>query len=248
MKRSRCVGWIAVSGAAFTALAIGVPQASAQTRHIGVSTLRVNATSTAAAGYVITTAPASASASESFKVPALSCTATPNSGIALTAVIATTIGTTASDTLGAVFAVCDTSTGTTPVYEAVVVVNGSQTVATFVPKAGDKINIAATETATSAKASVKDVTQAKSFAKSAPAGGTNSAVLDGMLALLNGTTQLPVPNFGTAHFTSGKIDGTTVSAAHAIAVDMKTSGGILQIHTGALSTTGNAWSEIFKHT
>jgi hypothetical protein len=250
MKRS--LGWIALSGAALTAVAMGMPQASAQSRHVGVPTLRVvNPTTTQAAGYAIQGAavPASASASDSFKVPALNCTTTPGSGVGLAAVIAT--GTTAapSATFGAVFALCDTSTGTTPVYEAAVVVNGTQTVATFAPAVGDKISVAASETATSAKAMVKDVTQAKSLTKSAAVGATNMAVLDGMVAVPNGTTLMPIPNFGTEHFTSGKIDGTTVMAAGAFAVDMKSSGGVLQIHTGALNaTTGNAWSEIFKHT
>jgi hypothetical protein len=43
------------------------------------------------------------------------------------------------------------------------------------------------------------------------------------------------------------VDGVTPKAAGAVAVNMKTATGIVQVRTGALNTTGNAWTEVWKH-
>jgi hypothetical protein len=47
-------------------------------------------------------------------------------------------------------------------------------------------------------------------------------------------------------FSAGKEGGKTVRAAGGVAFDMKT-GTLVQIHTSVLNTTGNKWSEIFRH-
>jgi hypothetical protein len=56
----------------------------------------------------------------------------------------------------------------------------------------------------------------------------------------------PMANFGTLSIRSAEIDGVSLKAEGAVAVDMAT-GGILQVATGALSAKGNAWDEVFQH-
>jgi hypothetical protein len=127
-----------------------------------------------------------------------------------------------------------------------VVVNGTATQARYTPAPGNKLAFSVTESATASKAVIKDVTLGKSLAKSGT-GASNSQVMNGIDSLVNGTAQLPVPKFGRATFSAGKMDGKTVKAAGAIAVDMQTAAKVLQIHTGVLNTTGNGWIELFKH-
>jgi hypothetical protein len=69
-----------------------------------------------------------------------------------------------------------------------------------------------------------------------------------MFANASGGSGTPlIPNFGTATFRSAKVDGKTPEAARASAYNMRTSGRVLQIATSALNTSGDGWSEIFKH-
>jgi hypothetical protein len=126
--------------------------------------------------------------------------------------------------------------------------NGASTLATFTPAPGDVIKVKTKESATSAKVSLKDITQAMAASSSATSGATNSDILDGVDSLVDSTSgaQLPVPAFGTVHFTGGKIDGTTVGASGATAFDMNATGSQLQIKTSAL-TGGNAYTEKFVH-
>ena len=241
----RYIGSIAVSGAALTALALGVQPASAQTASIGGLTLgAANGTSTGQAGYFVTKAPASASASEKFTVPKLTCTST-LSGIAIGSLIFTGSGATASFTAAALFAECS---GGAPAYAAIVAVNGSATQGTFTPAVGDVIKVSVSGSKTAAKATVTDVTKSKHVSASAATGATNALVLDGIDSLVNNAgTQLAIPNFGKEKFKVGMEDGKTVMAAGGVPVDLKTSAGVLKIHTGALNTAGNVWKEIFKH-
>lgn len=144
-----------------------------------------------------------------------------------------------------VFAGCD---GGAPFYEAVTVLNGTQTATSFTPAPGDVISAKTKESASSAKVTLKDVTQAMTATASATAGATNSAILDGVDSLVDSSTgdQLAVPDFGTVHYTGGKIDGTTVGASGATAYNMNATGSQVQIKTSAL-TGGNAWTEKFVH-
>ena len=244
---NRRIAMTGLAGAAAALLGLGLPLQSAiaapapHLLHLALA-IPANSTSTAQAGYAVTTVPASSSAFAKFKVPAITgCTGT-------TTVTGISTGvfdfSSTSGTFASVFVVCNAGT---PLYQATVFVNGVQTAATWVPAPGNLISVSVSMSATASRATVKDITLNKSLSKSATAGATPAAVIDGMDALVSGTTQLPVPNFGKIAFSAGKIDGVTPKAAAAFAVDMKTSGGILQIHTGTLNVAGNGWSEFFKH-
>jgi hypothetical protein len=243
MKRG--IGWLPVSAAAVMTLSLGIPQASAQTSHeAGFAAAAPNGTSPGQAGYFLTGPPASASASVKFKVPKVSCGAT-RSGVAFGAVIFTTSGTTTGSEL---YLLCK---GGSAAYQAVIVVNGTTPamVGDFTPAAGDEIATSVTESATSARAVFKDLTQGRTVSESATSGGQNAFLLEGADSLLNSDTgtQLPVAKFGTESFTTGKQDRVPVKVAGGTAVNMQTSGGVLQIETGALNAGGGAWREVFKH-
>jgi hypothetical protein len=136
-----------------------------------------------------------------------------------------------------------------PSYQAAVVVNGALKVGSFTPAVGDVMFASVSESTTAGKALLKDITQAKAVLAIAATGATNSYVLDGVDTLINDATgnQLPMPNFQTEHFSACTEDGTTVQAAGGAAVDMQTAAGVRRIWTDALSSTGNGWSEDWKH-
>jgi hypothetical protein len=201
-----------------------------------VSLSAANMGSPVQAGYFVTAPPTAASATDTFKVPILTCDTT-LSGIALGSFIFT-IG--SSFSLASVFATCQEGAA---VYYGVLAVNGAITFTTFSPTAGDRVDATVSESATATKVTLKDVGQSKSETVTG-IGATNELVEVGIDSLVNSiNAQLPVPELSTVKFTAAGVDGTTPKAATVLGVDMKTSTGVLQIKTGALNATGNAWSE-----
>jgi hypothetical protein len=239
MKRG--LGWFPASAVVLMTLAIGIPPASAQLQPAGATSLTPgNATSLGQAGYFVTSPPASASASVKFRVKNVKCTAT-RSAVALGSVIFTADAATAAE----IYVQCINKVAS---YQAVVVVNGVRKPATFSPKVGDVIVTSANESATSAKAQVRDLTAAKALTASAGTGATISYVFDGVDTLLNSDgAKIPDPNFGTIRFTAGKEDNTAVGASGAVAVDQQTSTGILKIQTRTVGPAGTSWQEVFEH-
>jgi hypothetical protein len=99
---------------------------------------------------------------------------------------------------------------------------------------------------TATKATLKDVTQAKSVSKTG-VGGTPGEVLDGITNVPSmAGTPLPIPKFAPVTFSAAKLDGKTPKAAGAVALNL-VKGKTVQILTGALNATGNGWTETFKH-
>jgi hypothetical protein len=235
-----------ITGVGFTLLALGMPVASAQPRPDGgVSLSSSTPSSPGQAGYFVQNPPASASASDRFRAPKLACTST-RSGVGIGSLVITSSGSTSLVTGASLYAQCISGVAH---YRAVVEVNGVLKEATFTPARGDVITASVTQTASSATAVLRDETKRQSVSSSARRGAQTTFVIDGVDTLLSNATglQLPIPNFGSEHFTNGLEDGATIKAAGGFAVDMQTSGGVLQIQTGPLSTTGKAWSETFVH-
>jgi hypothetical protein len=220
---------------------LGMPAAHAAGAS-GLSLL-TNPTATGQAGY-LASAPASASVSATFKVPAVTGCGSTQTGVAPAVIVFTSTNIAAA---AGVFVECS-GTGTTATYAGELLVGGKGVVTSFVPKAGDTIHVSVSSSATATKATLKDVTQGLSKSISGT-GATNADDFAGMdtVDVTSGTTttQLPVPNFGKDKFSAGKMDGTTVKGAAAVAYNLK-SGSDIQIATGALNATGNGWAEIFK--
>jgi hypothetical protein len=202
-----------------------------------------NSTTTGQAGYFVLKPPKSSSATDTFKVPTVTgCTSTAKA-IAPGAYIFTATTVTGAEV------VVGCSSGA-PVYFGELTVNGAGTATVFTPKPGDTIVATVSVSATASKATLKDVTQAKSKTISAAVGGVPADVLVGMDSLVNSSNvQYHVPKFSTVTFTAAKEDGKTPKLANAVAYNMQTSGGVLQILTSALKTTAlNSFTETFKHT
>ena len=233
-------GAVVVAAGAGLGVIAAAPAASAATAHPLTGHLAaVSAPSTSMAGYVLASPPASASASDKFKVPTVTCPSTGTYGIGLGAFLFTSLGLTG----GEVTAECSSGTA---VYTAQWLEHGVSGGA-FTVAAGDVIKAQASQTATTTNASIVDFTKHIGSVFSSNVGAANSAVLVGINALVSATTQLPVPPFGRSRFAVGAIDGGTVLASGAVAYDMNATTHLLQIHTGALSSTGTAWTEFFRH-
>ncbi len=202
-----------------------------------------NQKSTFVAGYVLSPAPASASAATTFVVPTLTCPASGTLGDAPGALIFTGSGSSASLSGASVFLVCQNGTA---FYQASAVVNGVGKAVAVSVAPGDSITISVAVNATRTAVTFSDTTQ--SFTKKFKGvGATPSAVLDGIDSLDSGTTQLPNANFHTIAFSASKIDGQTLAAAGAAAVDEVNSANVLQIKTSALDATGQKFTETYKH-
>jgi hypothetical protein len=119
---------------------------------------------------------------------------------------------------------------------------------TFTPHPGDLISVTVSVSKIATIAAITDVTQATSQSQSGP--GASNVSLVGVGVEADGTSGTPayLADFGKLRIFKAAIDGVTPMAAGAVAVNMKTyNTGILQVRTGALNTTGNAWNEVWKN-
>jgi hypothetical protein len=232
----------ATAGVAIAAL--GLSASPAHAAHGTPFAPLANLQSQGIAGYLLQPAPASSSASTSFTVPGLICPASGLLGIAPGAFVFSGTGTSA--TLSGAFVLLICQNGAT-FYQADVIINGGQAVLSVAVAKGDKITTSVAVTAVKTSVTFKDTTKAfkQTFIGS---GATPAAALDGIDSVQDSTgKQLRVPNFGNIAFSSSTIDGKPLSTAGAKAVDMVTATHVLQIQTSTLGTTGNTFSDTYKH-
>jgi hypothetical protein len=205
----------------------------------GFHFLGMNATSTTQAGY-LESSPATATVVDKFTVPTVTCSSTTFQAVELSAIVFASSTAQPPNGAGVVIA-CQNGS---PFYKGQFLVNGSGTfINAFTPHPGDAIKAVASVSPSSTKLAVKDKTQGKSSSMAAP-GATNLKAFWGVESLFSGTT-LPVPNFGTANFTKGSVNAATVQASGGVAYDLKLT-TVVDVQTGVLNATGNAWSEVFK--
>jgi len=234
----RTVGLVGFGMATVMAVGLTAPAAGAAGNSVAAP---ANAESTQLAGYV-GTAPAAATSTTTFTVPALKCTAA-LAGVWEGAFVISTKGALIGT---GVFLTCQKGKA---VYFGILQPGGTKTYqTTFTPAVGDSIVVSTSVSATSAKVSLTDVKQKKAGSVTGT-GFANLANVDGMVALVNTTThaQLPVPSFGTISYSAASENGKSLTAGKAVAVDMATAAKLLQIQTGALTGAGNAFTETFKH-
>jgi hypothetical protein len=235
----------AVATAAVVIIGAGVTTATAHAATgLAPGIHAANLKSSVAAGYLLNPAPASATANTTFVVPTLTCPASGTQGDAPGALIFTGSGASASLSGASVFVVCQNGTA---FYQASAVVDGTGKMVAVSPAPGDSITISVSVTATKTGVTFSDTTQ--SFTKKFKgAGATPAVVLDGIDSLVDNTnTQLPNANFHKISFSASKIDGQTLAASGAKAFDMVSSAHVLQIKTSALDSTGQKFTETFKH-
>ena len=234
---------LAVSGAG-PALAGNGPAAGFS----GVANIRfgtVNATSTGFGGWVFG-AKSAKSVTAEFKVPTLKCTST-TSGVAPSSALLTGSSSAAKVSAATVLLVCQSGA---PLFIPAVIVNGTETNGTQVVHAGDLMKATVTTSSTATAATIADLTAGHTFSfKKSGTGGTSFEELVVDSAAANGSTQLPVVNFGKISYSLASVSGKAIgTVTPRTGVNMQTSGGTLQILTGAITGTAkNAFLTTFKH-
>jgi len=248
----KVVAGIAVLGSLLLAVSGAVPAFAGNgptVRFSHIAGIRLastaSATSTAFAGWVFG-AKAAASVTAQFKVPALKCTTT-TSGIAPSSAMLTGSSTAAKVSVATVLLACS---GGKPIAIPAVIVNGTETNSTHVVHTGDLMQATVTASATATTATIADLTAGHTFSfKKSGTGGKSFEELIIDNAVAQGTTQLPVVNFGKISYSKGAVGGKAIgTVTPRTAVNMKTSAGVLQILTGAITgTPPNAFTTTFKH-
>jgi len=243
---------IAVLGSLLLAVSGAVPALAGNGPSAGFSHVTgfrfagtANATSTGLAGWVFG-AKAAASVTAEFKIPALKCT-TVTSGVAPSSAMLTGSMTAPNVNVASVLLVC--SKGAAIAIPAVTV-DGTETNGTQAVHAGDLMKATVTTTATTTTATIADLTAGHTFSfKKSGKGAASFQELIVDTAVNQGTTQLPVANFGKISYTKCAVGGKAIGiVTPRTAVNMQTSGGVLQILTGAITGTGsNAFITTFKH-
>jgi hypothetical protein len=113
--------------------------------------------------------------------------------------------------------------------------------------AGDVIKLFTQVTTTGTTVKVTDVTKTITEKLTGPGASASNAYAGDSDWLDSSEFELPVPSFGTLTFTHCHIDGTPLAGWNPTAYQRVNSSGVLEIATGALSSTGTAFPTKFKH-
>jgi hypothetical protein len=225
---------IAITALGVVAL-IGLPSV------VATAAAPTNASSSSYAGYLLTyDVSAQADVGGDFVVPELTCSSD-EQGLFIGAVVYTAEGMSESG-------IETTCAGGTASYDAAIYFNGFSAVSdASVPVGADVfVHVIEEVGGTHIVFQVHGKggwtligTRSSGFAPTSALAGVTGVDSDGV--------QLPIPQFAKIHFGPVKEDQTTPAAAGAVAVNMSTSGGVLQVKTGPLNSNGNRWTETFKH-
>ena len=203
------------------------------------------ATSTGFGGWVF--APKAAkSVTAEYKVPKLKCTSV-MTGVGPIVVFATGKSTAANFNAAGLIMECSSGK---QVMEAAVVVDGVAKAGTLPPLVGDLIQVTITSSTTKTTATTKDLTKGHTFTVTKSGKGAaplSEQIIDDSLA--NGSTQVPLANFGTNTFTSGAVSGKAIgTVTPRTAVNMQTAKKVLQIQAGPITgTKKNMFTNTWKH-
>lgn len=195
------------------------------------------------AGYQANVARGSATSSAAqYKVPKLSCT---SAARAITPVAGVAVNNFATYSAAFVFVGCRSGKA---VYFPSLVINGTETDYTTTRlSAGDVIKVFTKVTTTGTMVKVTDVTKAVTKKRTGPGASANAAYAGDSDWVTSTHTLLGVPNFGTLTFTHCLIDGTALAGRNPTKYQRVNSSNVLQIATGALSSTGTSFPTQFKH-
>jgi hypothetical protein len=203
------------------------------------------ATSTGFGGWVF--APKAAkSVTAEYKVPKLKC-GSAASGVGPIAVLTT--GTSSAQTFNAAGLLMECNGGK-QVMQAAVQVGAKAKGGTVPPVVGDLIQVTITSSTTKTTATVKDLTKGHTFTVTLSGKGAASVqelIIDD--ALVNGTKQVPLANFGTNTFTSAAVSGKAIgTVTPRTQVNMQTAKKVLQISAGPITgSKKNMFTNTWKH-
>jgi hypothetical protein len=251
LARFRMLALAVTVGAAAVAapvLGLAVPAQAAAGGHGGGGLAGAHARALAVinsdhfAGYQATVPAGSATSSAAqYKVPALSCTSAYR---AITPVAGVEVNNFATFSSAFLFVGCHNGKAR---YFPAVVINGSETnYTTTLLAAGDVIKVSAKVTSTGTTVQVTDMTKGVTKKRTGP-GASPSAAYVGDSGWFNAGTLLGVPRFGTLTFTRCSVDGKALAGSHPAKYQRVNSSNIVQISTGALSSTGTAFATHYKH-
>jgi len=235
---SRRAAIVASGTAALLILATGM--ASASTAHAGAPDLR-NARFFAGYQARVTAGSATSSAAH-FKVPTLSCTSarraiTPSAGVQANNF----------RTVSAAFLFVGCANGMAKYFPGLVI-NGHEVDYTATHfSAGDLIEVFTKVTTARTRVRITDVTSGVTKKRAGPGARAAAAFVGDNGWVTKTGTLLGVPKFGKLTFTHCAIDGSALGHRHPARFRRVNRRGIVQIATGALSSSGTAFSTIYKH-
>jgi Peptidase A4 family len=250
----RIAASVAIGGSLLLALSAAAPAMASSGHSAGTARLNglrfaavANASSTTFAGWTFGAKKAKSVTTE-FKVPKLKCTAKA-AGVGPLAVTLSGSTSSASESGAGLLMACS---GGSPAAAATVIVNNSETNDTTNAVApGDLMKATVTVSATKTTATIADLTKGHTFTfKESGKGGSTfeEGIIDDSL-VENGTTQIPVANFGKIAFSNAAISGKAIGLVKPqTAVNMVSKKKVLQILTGKITgTKKNAFLTTWKH-
>ena len=202
-----------------------------------------NAHSSSFAGYQLAVAPTTASAT--FKLPSLTCTAT---DAGMVAAVVFTNFTTSEFTSGGAYSNC---TGGQAGYAALAEINDHFSYLTQAMSAGDTIKVTVKVSSSKTTVSITDKTT-RSTVTDTVTGSSGGGAFTGFSVGESkiGSPNLPVPQFVALAYSGITVNGAALgsySAGSLVASDMY-DGTTLQVSTGALAAGSGSFTTHFQHT
>jgi len=221
-------------------LILGMGMAGASTAHAGAPDLR-NARSFAGYQARVTAGSVTSSAAR-FKVPKLSCTSAHRA-------IAPDAGVSANNfrTESVAFLFVGCNNGMVKYFPGLVINGHLFEYTTTHFSAGDLIEVFTRVSTTRTRVRITDVTSGVTKKRAGPGARASAAFVGDAGWVTRSRILLGVPNFGKLTFTHCAIDGSALGHRHPARFRRVNLRGIVQIATGALSSSGTAFSTIYKH-
>ena len=178
-------------------------------------------------------------------VPNLNCTATPSAGTSMYA----GVGIQSVNSYARLYLAC-TSTGVASYYPSLLVNGTARDVTSDVAHAGDRIELAVSQSDSQVTVSVIDLTHTFNATSNGGGSGTSEGITVGDFPAVSGATTAGVPNFGTLTFTATLVNGYPFgSATPGLQTDnlYASSTSALDIQTTYSATNREAFTTVFKH-
>jgi hypothetical protein len=177
----------------------------------------------------------------SFVLPALNCATTPSTASTLAEEDGLFGGFGTKSFLESVGVVAEQCKNGTAEYAAAAIAGKKIGLATFLPAAGDTVQISSTESASGSTVTITDVTKGKTFSET----GTGVAAQAVVVGLIPKSATSLIPTFTSVGF-SATLNGAALGSS-AKAFNLA-NGSTVKITTGSLSTgTPSTWTETFVH-
>jgi hypothetical protein len=202
------------------------------------------------AGYTVTASSGTQTVSATFVVPTLNCSKVNKKGFQAV-VLGAMIGVKSNNayTIAGVIPNCSPTTN----YEAVLQINGNQTIPSWTVNPGDTVEVTVTESTTASSAEITDssnsngetitgsgakVTSDTVGARSGNCSGNSGKQKEGKCS--------PVPETTVTRFTAASINGASLTTAGASQENLTDAAGKIEIESSKLSAGGTAFKDTWK--